>query len=156
LARFISMQDQYNLVAREEEREMFPLLADQGVGSVPWSPLAAGLLARPWGEQSTTRGQLNPDTDYSGNPLFLDSDRGTVDAVQRIAEVRGIAMAQVALAWVLRNPVVSAPIIGATKPHHLADAVAALDVTLTADELAALEEHYTPRQPTSYGSKSGY
>lgn len=154
--RFISMQDQYNLVAREEEREMFPLLADQGVGSVPWSPLAAGLLARPWGEQSTTRGQLNPDTDSSGTPLFLDSDRGTVDAVQRIAEARGIAMAQVALAWVLRNPVVSAPIIGATKPRHLTDAVAALDVTLTGDEVAALEEHYTPRQPTYYGSKSGY
>ena len=112
--RFISMQDQYNLVAREEEREMFPLLADQGVGSVPWSPLAAGLLARPWGEQGTTRGKLNPATDSSGTPLFLDSDKGTVDAVQRIAEARGITMAQVALAWVLHNPVVSAPIIGAT------------------------------------------
>jgi len=154
--RFISMQDQYNLVAREEEREMFPLLADQGVGSVPWSPLAAGLLARPWGEQGTTRGKLNPATDSSGTPLFLDSDKGTVDAVQRIAEARGIAMAQVALAWVLRNPVVSSPIIGATRPHHLTDAVAALDVTLTGDEVSALEEHYTPRKPTYYGSKSGY
>jgi len=154
--RFISMQDQYNLVAREEEREMFPLLADQGVGSVPWSPLAAGLLARPWGEQGTTRGKLNPATDSSGTPLFLDSDKGTVDAVQRIAEARGITMAQVALAWVLRNPVVSSPIIGATRPHHLTDAVAALDVTLTGDEVSALEEHYTPRKPTYYGSKSGY
>ena len=154
--RFISMQDQYNLVAREEEREMFPLLADQGVGSIPWSPLAAGLLARPWGEQGTTRGQLNPDTDSSGTPLFQDSDQGTVDAVQRIAEAKGMAMAQIALAWVLRNPVVSAPIIGATKPHHLTDAVAALHVTLTDDEVTALEEHYTPRRPTYYGSKSGY
>ena len=154
--RFISMQDQYNLVAREEEREMFPLLADQGVGSVPWSPLAAGLLARPWGEQGTTRGKSNPGTDSAGRPLFLDSDKGTVDAVQRIAEARGIAMATVALAWVLRNPVVSAPIIGATKSRHLTDAAAALDVSLTDDEVSALEEHYTPRQPTYYGSRSGY
>ena len=154
--RFISVQDQYNLVAREEEREMFPLLADQGVGSVPWSPLAAGLLARPWGERGTTRGRLNPATDSSGTPLFVDSDRGTVDAVQHVAEARGVAMAQVALAWVLRNPVVSAPIIGATRPRHLTDAVAALDVMLTDDEVSALEEHYTPRKPTYYGSKSGY
>jgi aryl-alcohol dehydrogenase-like predicted oxidoreductase len=154
--RFISMQDQYNLVAREEEREMFPLLADQGVGSVPWSPLAAGLLARPWGEQGTTRGTLNPATDSSGTPLFLDSDKGTVDAVARIAAARGIPMAQIALAWVLRNPVVSAPIIGATKPLHLADAADALDVKLTGDEVSGLEEHYTPRKPTYYGSQSGY
>jgi aryl-alcohol dehydrogenase-like predicted oxidoreductase len=88
--------------------------------------------------------------------LFLDSDQGTVDAVQRIAEARGVSMATVALAWMLRNPVVSAPIIGATKPRHLTDAVAALDVTLSDDEISALEEHYTPRQPTYYGSKSGY
>jgi 1-deoxyxylulose-5-phosphate synthase len=154
--RFISMQDQYNLVAREEEREMFPLLADQGVGSLPWSPLAAGLLARPWGDRGTTRGKTNPSTDSAGTPLFLDSDKGTVDAVQHIAEARGIPMATVALAWMLRNPVVSAPIIGATKPRHLTDAVAALDVSLTDDEISALEEHYTPRQPTYYGTKSGY
>jgi aryl-alcohol dehydrogenase-like predicted oxidoreductase len=154
--KFISMQDQYNLVAREEEREMFGLLADQGVGSIPWSPLAAGLVTRPWGDQSTTRGSSNPTTDSSGNPLFLDSDRGTVDAVQRIAEEREVSMAQVALAWVLANPVVSSPIVGATKHHHLADAAAALDIELTPDEKAALEEHYTPRTPTYYGSKSGY
>jgi aryl-alcohol dehydrogenase-like predicted oxidoreductase len=154
--RFISMQDQYNLVAREEEREMFPLLADQGVGSLPWSPLAAGLVTRPWGEASTTRGQLNPTTDSSGTPLFLDSDEATVGAVQRIAADRGVSMAQVAMAWVPHNPVVSAPIVGATKPHHLADAVAALDITLTDAEVTALEEHYTPRKPTYYGSRSGY
>jgi aryl-alcohol dehydrogenase-like predicted oxidoreductase len=154
--RFMSMQDQYNLVAREEEREMFPLLADQGVGSLPWSPLAAGLVARPWGEASTTRGQLNPTTDSSGTPLFLESDEATVGAVQRIAADRGVSMAQVAMAWVLHNPVVSAPIVGATKPHHLADAVAALDITLTDAEVTALEEHYTPRKPTYYGSRSGY
>jgi aryl-alcohol dehydrogenase-like predicted oxidoreductase len=153
---FISMQDQYNLVAREEEREMFPLLADQGVASIPWSPLAAGLVARPWGETSTTRGEMNPTTDSVGTPLFLESDHGTVDAVQRIAEARGIPMAQVALAWVLRNPVVAAPIVGATKPHHLADAVAALAVQLTDEEAGALEEHYTPRKPTYYGTPSGY
>ena len=154
--RFVSMQDQYSLIAREEEREMFPLLADQGVGSIPWSPLAAGLVARPWGEKSTTRGKVNPDTDSAGTPLWLETDKGTVDAVQTVAEARGISMAQVALAWVLRNPVVSAPIVGATKPHHLADAAAALSVQLTDEEVAALEEHYTPRKPTYYGTEAGY
>jgi aryl-alcohol dehydrogenase-like predicted oxidoreductase len=148
--KFVSMQDQYSLVMREEEREMFGLLEDQGVGSIPWSPLAAGVVARPWGDRSTSRGSDNPTTDPKGNPLFLDSDEGTVDAVQRIAEARGVSMAQVALAWVLRAPVVSAPIVGATKQHHLADAVAALDLELTDDEVTALEEHYTPRQPTYY------
>ncbi|OLT52278.1 aldo/keto reductase [Cellulosimicrobium sp. CUA-896] len=147
---FISMQDQYNLLMREEEREMFGLLADQGVGSIPWSPLAAGRVARPWGEQGTERAQSNPDTDFAGRPLFLDSDRAVVDAVQRIAESRGVSMAQVALAWVLRNPVVTAPIVGATKEHHLADAVAALDIELTDDETGALEEHYVTRQPTYF------
>ncbi len=102
--RFISMQDQYSLIQREEEREMFGLLADQGVGSIPWSPLAAGLVARPWGERSTSRGQANPDADPHGRPLFLDSDRAIVDAVQRIAEARGVSMAQVAMAWVLKQP----------------------------------------------------
>ena len=154
--RFISMQDQYNLVAREEEREMYPLLADQGVGAIPWSPLAAGLVTRPWGEASSIRSGVNAKTDRSGTPLWQDSDQGTVDAVQRIAEDRGIAMAQVALAWVLHNPVVSAPIVGSTKPHHLSDAVAALDVKLTDDEITALEAHYTPRTPTYYGGPSAY
>ena len=154
--RFISMQDQYNLVAREEEREMYPLLADQGVGAIPWSPLAAGLVTRPWGEASSIRSGVNVKTDRSGTPLWQDSDQGTVDAVQRIAEDRGIAMAQVALAWVLHNPVVSAPIVGSTKPHHLSDAVAALDVKLTDDEITALEAHYTPRTPTYYGGPSAY
>ncbi|MFC7580127.1 aldo/keto reductase [Schaalia naturae] len=155
-SRFISMQDQYNLVAREEEREMFPLLADQGVGSIPWSPLAAGLLTRPWGDHSTTRGESNPVTDSVGTPLWQETDQRTVDAVQRIAESRGASMAQIALAWVLHNPVVSAPIVGATRPGHLAEAVAALDIQLTEDELAALEHHYTPRIPTYYGTPSGY
>jgi aryl-alcohol dehydrogenase-like predicted oxidoreductase len=148
--RFVAMQDQYNLVQREEEREMFGLLADQGVGSIPWSPLAAGLVTRPWGDQSTSRARGNPAVDAQGRPLFLDSDKATVDAVERIAEARGVSMAQIALAWVLKNPVVAAPLVGATKPHHLADAVAALDLRLTDEEIAALEDPYAPRQPTYF------
>ena len=148
--RFVSMQDQYSLLQREEEREMFGLLAHSGVGSIPWSPLAAGRVARPWGEQSTTRSESNPDVDFAGRPLFLPTDEAIVDAVQHIAEARGVSMAQVALAWVLRNPVVDAPIVGATKTHHLTDAVDALDLELTDEEVAALEEPYTPRLPTYF------
>ncbi|HEY5784543.1 MAG TPA: aldo/keto reductase [Microlunatus sp.] len=148
--RFISMQDQYSLLHREEEREMFGLLAHQGVGAIPWSPLAAGRLARPWGEKGTERSVKNADVDMYGRPLFLDTDSGIVDAVQQIAETRGVPMAQVALAWVLHNPVVSAPIVGSTKSHHLSDAVAALDLELTDDELTALEQHYQPRHPTYF------
>jgi aryl-alcohol dehydrogenase-like predicted oxidoreductase len=146
--KFISMQDQYNLVAREEEREMFGLLADQGVGSIPWGPLAAGLVTRPWADRSTTRGASNPTIDDFGTPIFLESDKNIVDSVQRIAQERGISMAQVAMAWVLKNPVVRSPIVGATKADHLIEAVAALQIRLTLDEIAALEEHYTPRAPT--------
>ncbi len=120
--RFVSMQDQYNLMMREEEREMFGLLADSGVGSIPYSPLAKGRLTRPWGE-STQRFDVDP----VGRRFDIDADIPIVEAVQRIAEARGLPMAHVALAWVLGNPVVSAPIVGATKPHHLSDAVAALD-----------------------------
>jgi aryl-alcohol dehydrogenase-like predicted oxidoreductase len=154
--RFVSMQDQYSLIAREEEREMFPLLADQGVAAIPWSPLAQGLLTRPWGDTGTTRGSSYPATDSAGTPTYLHSDKGTVDAVQQIAASRGVPMAQVAMAWVLRNPVVTAPIVGATKPRHLADAVAALDVQLTPEEVSALEEHYVTRKPPYYGTRSGY
>jgi aryl-alcohol dehydrogenase-like predicted oxidoreductase len=142
--RFVSMQDQYSLMQREEEREMFGLLADQGVGSIPWSPLAKGRLARPWGTQTQ-----RADTDPMGRRFSSERDEPIADAVEKVAEGRGIPMAQVALAWVLRNPVVDAPIVGPTKPHHLADAVSALDVTLTDDEVAALEAPYTP-QPTGY------
>ena len=148
--RFVSMQDQYSLLAREEEREMFGLLADQGVGSIPWSPLAAGKVTRPWGEQSSTRSQSNPSVDMLGRPLFYDSDKAIVDAVQRIAHERGVSMATVAMAWVLKHPVVSAPIVGATKPQHLTDAVAALDLELTEDDIRSLEQPYTPREPTYY------
>lgn len=143
--RFSSMQDQYNLLQREEEREMFGLLADQGVGSIPWSPLAKGRLTRPWGTQ-TDRFSNDP----VGQRMFPNDDRAIVDAVQTIAESRGVPMAQVSLAWLLNNPVVSAPIVGATKPHHLVDAVAALDVHLTEDELRTLEAPYTPRRPLGF------
>ncbi len=148
--RFVSMQDQYSLIHREEEREMFGLLAHQGVGSIPWSPLGGGLVIRPWGERSTQRAELNRTVDQQGRPIFLDSDRAIVEAVQRIAQARGVSMAQVAMAWVLKNPVVSAPIVGATKPHHLADAVAALDIKLTAEEIDSLEEPYATRWPTFF------
>ena len=138
--RFVSMQDQYNLMQREEEREMFGLLADQGVGSIPYTPLAKGRLARPWGEHTQRF-----DVDPVGRRFDIDSDQPIVDAVQRIAEARGIPMAQVALAWVLKNPVVTAPIVGPTKPHHLSDAVAALDVHLTDDEIRARGAIRSPR-----------
>lgn len=143
--RFISMQDEYSLLMREEEREMFGLLADQGVGSIPFSPLAKGRVCRPWGERTARM-----DTDPVGARFDIEADAPIVDAVQRIAEERGIPMAQVALAWVLKNPVVSAPILGATKPDHLADAIAALDVRLSEDEVRRLEEHYLPHVPKSF------
>ena len=144
--RFVSMQNQYSLMQREEEREMFGLLADQGVGSIPWSPLAKGRLARPWGIQ-TRRGDTDP---LVAERFVAAHDEPIADAVQAIAEARGVPMAQVALAWVLHNPVVAAPIVGPTKPNHLADAVAALDITLTPAELTTLESAYTPRPPTGY------
>ena len=143
--RFVSMQDQYSLLMREEEREMFGLLAHQGVGCLPWSPLAKGRLARPWGEHTQRF-----DVDAMGRRYDVESDQPIVTAVQRVAEARGIPMAQVALAWVLRNPVVTAPIVGPTKSHHLTDAVAALEVELSDDEVQALEEHYRPHVPTAF------
>jgi aryl-alcohol dehydrogenase-like predicted oxidoreductase len=144
--KFISMQDQYNLINRGEELEMFGLLADQGVGSIPWSPLAQGVVTRPWADRSTNRGARG--TDRFGRPLWLDTDRAIIDAVQRIAAERGVSTAQVALAWVLKNPVVHAPLVGVTKQHHLREAAAALDVHLTDEEITALEEPYVLRQAT--------
>ena len=140
-ARFVSMQDHYNLINREEEREMYPLCADQGVGALPWSPLARGRLTREWGTETT-----RSETDEFGKTLYSTegSDRAVADAVAEIATERGIPRAQVALAWVSANPVVSAPIVGASKAHHLTDAVASLDVQLTADEMARLEAPYEP------------
>jgi aryl-alcohol dehydrogenase-like predicted oxidoreductase len=144
--RFVSMQNQYSLMPREDERELYGLLADQGVGSIPWSPLGKGRLTRPWGA-STTRS----DTDALARSRYTEAgDKPIADAVERVAETRGLPMAQIALAWVLRNPVVTAPIVGPTKPHHLTDAVAALDLELTDDEARLLEEPYTLRRPTGF------
>ena len=138
--RFVSMQDHYNLLNREEEREMLPLCADQGVGVLPWSPLARGRLARPW-DTSTTRSE----TDAFGKSLYAESDRGIVESVAKVAAGRGVPMAQVAMAWLLSKPTVTSPIVGATKTAHLDDAVAALDLQLSDDEIASLEAPYTPR-----------
>jgi len=143
--RFVSMQDEYNLLMREEEREMVGLLADQGVGAIPLSPLAKGRLARPWGADTARR-----SADLQGGRYEIEADAAIVDAVAHVAGTHGVPMAQVALAWVLRNPVVSAPIVGATKPHHLADAVAALDLFLDEDEVALLEESYAPHVPRAF------
>jgi aryl-alcohol dehydrogenase-like predicted oxidoreductase len=138
--RFVSMQNHYNLLNREEEREMLPLCADQGVGVVPWSPLARGRLARAWDEVTE-----RSSTDEFGKSLYLaESDRTVVERVAQVAEGRGVPMAQVALAWMYAKPVVTAPILGATKMRHLDDAVAALDVQLTPEEIATLEEPYVP------------
>jgi 1-deoxyxylulose-5-phosphate synthase len=138
--RFATMQNHYNLLYREEEREMLPLCQDQGIGVIPWSPLARGRLARDW-DATTAR----TETDQFGKAFYQESDRETVDAVAQVAEARGVTRAAVALAWVLRNPAVTAPIVGMGKPKHLDDAIAALSVDLTDDEAAALEKHYTPR-----------
>src|SRR3712207_6519322 len=140
--RFVAMQDQYNLIKREEEREMLPMCWDMGVGCVPYSPQGKGRLTRPWGQQTHRSG-----VDVVAKSFDLDVDRPVVEAVQAVAGARGVPTAQVALAWWLSKPVVSAPIVGATKAPHLADAVAALDVTLTDDEIRSLEEPYTPQAP---------
>ena len=140
---FVSMQDQYNLLMREEEREMHPFCLDTGVGVLPWSPLARGRLTRDW--QATTE---RSRTDEFGSTLYRhteESDRRIVDAVAAVAAERGVSRAQVALAWLLHQPAVTAPIVGATKPEHLDDAVAAVDLELSEEELRRLEEHYTPR-----------
>ena len=142
---FVSMQDQYNLMQREEEREMYGLCADQGVGVLPWSPLARGRLTRPWGTDTTRDGSDQMMRHYG------EADAAVVAAVEKVARGRGVPMAQVALAWVLRNPVVTAPIVGATKPHHLTDAVAALDIRLSDEEVAILEGAYVSRPPSYFG-----
>jgi 1-deoxyxylulose-5-phosphate synthase len=142
--RFISMQGHYNLLYREEEREMLPLCADQGVGVIPWSPLARGRLTRDAGERTERSGD-----DAFGHVLYdatADADSAVVERVARLAERRGLPRAQIALAWVAGRPGVCAPIVGATKGHHLEDAVAALDVVLTDDEVAFLEEPYVPHE----------
>jgi 1-deoxyxylulose-5-phosphate synthase len=139
--RFVSMQNHYNLIYREEEREMLPLCADQGIGVIPWSPLARGRLARDW-DASTARSE----TDEFRRKLYLESDRDIVARVAEIASARGVPRARVALAWLLGKPPVTAPIIGVTKPEHISDAVAALDIALDADEVAQVEKPYAPHQ----------
>lgn len=138
--KFVTMQNHYNLVYREEEREMLPLCHDQGVGVIPWSPLARGLLTRD-AVQSTTRSE----TDEYAKTLYGTANMEIVQAVADIAAERGVSRAAVGLAWVAKHPTVTAPIIGATKPHHIADALTSLDITLTADEIARLESPYTPQ-----------
>jgi aryl-alcohol dehydrogenase-like predicted oxidoreductase len=143
--RFVSMQDHYNLLQREEEREMLPLCLDQGVGVIPWSPLARGKLTRPWDATSA-----RSETDEFGKHLYLDSDRAIVERVQAVADGRGVPAAQVALAWVSHHPAVTAPIVGTTKPHHLTDAVASLSIALTDEEITQLEQPYAPHNVVGY------
>lgn len=143
-ARFIVMQDNYNLLAREEELEMFPLCADEGVQTVIYSPLARGRLARPWGQQTA---RAHDESAYATMyEATADSDRKIVAVVGQIATERGISMAAVAYAWLRRHPVVAAPLVGALEVTHIDDAVAALSLTLTDDEAARLEADYTPRR----------
>jgi aryl-alcohol dehydrogenase-like predicted oxidoreductase len=147
-ARFVSMQSQYNLITREDERELVPLSVDAGVGLTPWSPLARGRLTRDW-DATTARSE----TDLYGRTLYTktqDSDRAIAAAVAEIAAERGVPRAQIALAWVSGNPAVTAPIVGATKPGHLDDAIASLDIVLSTDERARLEAPYTPRLPEGF------
>ena len=147
-SEFVSMQDHLNLLHREEEREMLPLCIDQGIAVVPWSPMARGRLTRDWDDVSE-----RTKTDAFGSTLYsqaVDADKKIVAEVARIAKARGVPRAQVALAWVAQKRGVTAPIIGASKPQHLTDAVAALSLNLTADEIKALEAPYVPHLIAGY------
>jgi aryl-alcohol dehydrogenase-like predicted oxidoreductase len=146
-SRFASMQDHYNLLAREEEREMVPLCADEGVGTIVWSPLARGRLARAWDEARSTRrsGDDGWYADLLYPPQTAASDQAIVDAVGRVAGERGVSRAQVALAWLRTRPVVTAPLVGAGSIQQIDDAVASLDLVLDDAEIRALETPYTPR-----------
>jgi aryl-alcohol dehydrogenase (NADP+) len=142
-SRFVSMQDHLNLIMREEEREMLPLCVDQGIGVIPWSPLARGRLARPWGEVTKRL-----ETDPFGNQIYdanAKDDEAINGAVASVAKAHGKTMAQIALAWVMQKQPVAAPIVGITKLPQLTDALGALDVTLTPDDIKALEANYHPR-----------
>ena len=142
--RFVSMQNHYNLLYREEEREMMGLCKAEGIGVIPWSPLARGYLTRPWDERRSTE---RAETDAFGKTLYVSteaSDRQIVERVEQVATTHGVPMAQVALAWMLQKEPISSPIIGATKMQHLEDAVAALSLKLTPEEIASLEEPYVP------------
>jgi aryl-alcohol dehydrogenase-like predicted oxidoreductase len=142
--RFVSMQDHYNLLAREEEREMLPLCRSEGIGTIPWSPLARGRLTRPPGQETDRSGSDG----WYADLLYTQeaSDRAIIDAVGAVADQRGVSRAQIALAWLRSKPVVTAPLVGATKPSHLDDAIASLEITLTTEEIDQLEAPYTPRE----------
>ena len=141
--RFVSMQNLVNLMYREEEREMLPLCADQGIGVIPWSPQARGRLTRDWDYKS-----LRTETDEAYGRMFRnateEADKRVVDRVAELAKARGVPRAQIALAWLLHKPVITAPIVGATKLEHLDDALGSLEVKLSPNEIAALEEPYAP------------
>ncbi len=145
--RFVSMQNHYNLLNREEEREMVPLCLDQGVGVIPWSPLARGRLTRGW-DDTTNRSQTDA---FAARLYHESSDRAVVERVAEVAAERGVPPAQVALAWLLSRPAITAPIVGATKPQHLDDAVAAVDLELSDKEIARLEEPYIPHAVAGFG-----
>jgi aryl-alcohol dehydrogenase-like predicted oxidoreductase len=147
--RFVSMQDHYNLLYREEEREMLGLCRAEGIGVIPWSPLARGRLTRPWGQAGTARAQ----GDAFGQKLYAasqEADRRVVERVEALAKKRGLPMAQIALAWLLGQPGVTAPILGATQARHLEDGLAALSVKLSAEEARGLEEPYIPHAVAGY------
>ncbi len=147
--QFISMQNHVNLLNREEEREMLPFCADQGIAVMPWSPLARGRLTRAWDETSERQ-----KTDEFGKGLYVQAeqaDRKIVEQVAAVAKARGVPQAQVAMAWLLQKPGITSPIIGASKPAHLTDAVAALSLKLTADEIASLEAPYVPHAVAGFG-----
>jgi aryl-alcohol dehydrogenase-like predicted oxidoreductase len=149
-SRFVSMQNHLNLIYREEEREMLPLCAAEGIGVIPWSPLARGLLARPWSAEPATERER---TDIFGRGLYkkmADADHAVVDAVGAAAEKLGASRAQVALAWLLRKPQVTAPIVGVSKPKHLEDALAALDLKLDDEIVASLEAPYVPHPVSGF------
>ena len=147
--RFVSMQNHVNLLYREEEREMLGLCLDQGVGVIPWSPLARGKLARPWETEPSTK---RAETDEFGKTLYAadDADRAVVDAVGAVARQRGVPRAQVALAWLLQTPGITAPIVGVSKPSHLEDALGALELKLSDEEIAALERPYVPHRVAGF------
>ncbi|MEP7026685.1 MAG: aldo/keto reductase [Actinomycetota bacterium] len=146
--RFVSMQNHYNLLYREEEREMLPLCLDQGVGVIPWSPLARGRLTRDW-DTVTAR----TETDPFGQSLYQPEDRLIAEQVNGIAQARGLPRAQIALAWLSSRPAVTAPIIGATKAQHIDDAVASLDIELTAEEISELEKPYVPHRVAGHAGR---
>src|SRR5580704_4557422 len=149
--RFISMQNHYNLIYREEEREMMGLCASEEIGVIPWSPLARGRLARPWEEQTASD---RAGKDEFGKTLYtksVESDRKVIERVGEVAAAHKVPRAQVALAWMLNKPYVTSPIVGATKPHHLEDAMAALELKLSPDEIDRLEEPYVPHAVSGFG-----